>query len=286
MNAFSRFIDLRGMPQVFLSDNWSTFISPDKEVQNWVRSLSEDLIIKKICAKASWQFTPPYGPHHGGIYETMVKASKRALKAIFHQGDLTMDEFRTAISRCASILNGRPLTRYKEEGLNLILTPNHFLHGNLSGAVSTKDLDNPVVRWQQVQYLVDQYWKQFLESYIPLLNQRSTWQRERDNVEVGEIVLQLDPNTPRGQWELAVVVEVFTNDKDKKVRRCKIRTSSGAFYVRPITKLVPLEIKTFESPLTEEPVHKRTVISDPPMVEDEEKHAQGFSLRNKPSLGE
>ena len=279
MNAFSRFIDVRGMPQEFLSDNWSTFVSPDKEIQNWVRSLSEDLIIRKTCANATWHFTPPYGPHHGGIYETMVKASKRALKAIFYQGDLTMDEFRTAISRCASILNGRPLTRYKEEGLNLILTPNHFLHGNLSGAVSTKDLKNPVTRWQEVQALVDQYWKQFLESYIPLLNQRKSWQKERDNVEVGEIVLQLDPNRPRGQWELGVVVEVFRNDKDLKVRRCKIRTGTGALYVRPITGLVPLEIKTFESPLPINPVQKRTVITGPEVTEDTEGQAKRFSSR-------
>ena len=25
------------------------------------------------------QFTPPYGPHHGGIYESVVKATKNSL---------------------------------------------------------------------------------------------------------------------------------------------------------------------------------------------------------------
>jgi hypothetical protein len=33
-------------------------------------------------AQVSWTFTPPKTAHFGGIYEIMVKASKRCLKAI------------------------------------------------------------------------------------------------------------------------------------------------------------------------------------------------------------
>ena len=245
LNAFSRFIDLRGMPQEFLSDNWKSFTSPEKELEAWVQDLDEELIVRQKFAQIYWHFTPPYGPHHGGIYETMVKATKRALKSLFTEEDLNMDEFRTAISRVASLLNSRPLTKVQEENTSQILTPNHFLFGKLGGAVSTEDLDHPVERWKRVHALVNKFWKQFLLEYIPLLARRSKWHTVKENLQVGEVVLQLDPNTPRGQWKLAVVEEVFPN-ADGLVRKCKIRTTTGT-YERPITKLVSLEYRTFET---------------------------------------
>ena len=244
MNSFSRFIDLRGMPNEFLSDNWKSFTSPEKELQSWVQDLDEDLLIRQTCAGAIWRFTPPYGPHHGGIYETMVKATKRALQSLFVESDLNMDEFRTAIGRVAALLNSRPITRVKEENSIQILTPNHFLIGRLGGAVSTADLDNPVERWKRIHSIIDKFWKQFLQEYIPLLSKRGKWHTAKENVQVGEVVLQLDPNTPRGQWKLAVIEEVFPS-KDGRVRRCKIRSTNGS-YERPITKLIPLEFRTFE----------------------------------------
>ena len=121
------------------------------------------------------------------------------------------------------------------------LTPNHFLFGKLGGAVSTEDLDHPVERWKRVHSLVDRFWKQFLLEYIPLLSKRSKWQKERPNLEVGEVVLQLDPNIPRGQWQMGVAEKVFPGGNGK-VRCCRIRTTTGT-YERPITKLIPLEFK-------------------------------------------
>lgn len=245
LNALSRFIDLRGMPNEVLSDNWKTFSSPKKELQSWVRNLYEDLIIHNKGSNIIWHFIPPYGSHHGGIYEIMVKATKRALDSLFVRDDLTMDEFRTAISRVASLINSRPLTRVVNEATNEILTPNHFLIGNLGGAISTTELDNPVERWKRVHALVNKFWTQFLAEYIPLLSSRKKWQDPQNDIQVGEVVLQLDPNTPRGQWKLAVVEEIHQSENDGKVRRCKIRTSTGS-YERPITKLISLEFRTFE----------------------------------------
>ena len=244
MNAISRFVDMRGLPDEILSDNWKSFTSTNKELQSWVRDLDEGLIIRQELNTVNWRFTPPYGPHHGGIYETMVKATKRAFHVLYVEEDLTMDEFRTAVSRIAALLNSRPIAKVKVENALTILTPNHFLFGRLGGAVSTEDLDHPVERWKRVVALVDQYWERFLLEYIPLLAPRSKWHRERPNLEVGEVVLQIEPNIPRGQWRMAVVEEVLPG-LDGKVRRCRIRTTAGT-YERPITKLIPLEFRSFE----------------------------------------
>jgi hypothetical protein len=242
VNAISRFVDLRGMPTEILSDNWKAFITDDKELQSWVRQLDFDLITKPTEANVKWHFTPPYGPHHGGIYETMVKSAKRALATLGGKSDLTMDEFRTFISRCGALLNGRPLTRVRTEDSTEILTPNHFLYGNLGGAVEPSDVDDLRKRWHRVHSLVQQFWSQLFKEYIPLLHKRNKWFYKENNLEVGELVLEIKPDMPRGMWKLAVVEKVYPS-ADNFVRRVQIRTSEG-LYDRPIVKLAPLEVRT------------------------------------------
>ncbi len=144
------------------------------------------------------------------MYERMVGVAKRALESLCHYSDLTVDEFRTALCRVAALLNSRPITRVKDENSIQILTPNHFLIGRLGGAVATEDLDNPVERWKKIHSIINKFWKQFLCEYIPLLSKRGKWHTAKENIQVGEVVLQLDPNTPRGQWKLAGAGGLFS----------------------------------------------------------------------------
>jgi hypothetical protein len=99
MNAISRFISLRDIPIDIYSDNFKTFVSHDKELQNWVCSPEIGDIIQQHKAQVSWTFTPPKAAHFGGIYEIMVKASKRCLKAIQNHGVLNQDQFYSCLPR-------------------------------------------------------------------------------------------------------------------------------------------------------------------------------------------
>jgi hypothetical protein len=90
VNALSRFIDVRGIPSKILSDNFSTFCSKEKDLEGWVKTIDQGLLITKTKADIEWIFTPPYRPHHGGIYEIMVKATKKALKSLCSLSDLTI----------------------------------------------------------------------------------------------------------------------------------------------------------------------------------------------------
>jgi hypothetical protein len=242
--AFSRFISIRGMPTEFLSDNWSTFVSKDKELENWVRNLSFEDVITRVSSQVIWRFTPPYGPHHGGVYEVMVKATKRSLDSICRYPDLDFDEFQTFVAATASLLNGRPLTRVNVKTGTQILTPNSFLFGNLGGAVTTDRIDCPVRRWQIVMSTIKKFWKMYLEEYIVELRRARKWKTVKPNVEVGDLVLQVEKDVAPGHWQLAVVKEVHPS-ADGFVRTVTIKTKAGE-YRRPITQLAPMEFNYFK----------------------------------------
>jgi hypothetical protein len=235
------------MPIDIYSDNFKTFVSYDKELQNWVRSLEIDGIIQQTKANVNWTFTPPKAAHFGGIYEIMVKASKRCLKAITDYGCLNLDQFYTVVYHVASTLNSRPLTKVKMDGSEtMTLTPNHFLHGSLGGAVCTALEDNPKERWHEVVKVVNNVWKLYLQEYILQLRRAHIWQDIMPNVRIGDLVLELDPNQPRGLWKKAEIVTLLRS-RDGLVRQVQI-SRNGKRYTRALAQLCPLDVNLQENP--------------------------------------
>jgi len=58
------------------------------------------------------------------------------------------------------------------------------------------------------------------------MQKRSKWVCECNNVAVGDLVLLIDVNSPRGLWALGTLEEVFPGD-DGLVRTVRIRIKSG-----------------------------------------------------------
>ena len=56
---------------------------------------------------------------------------------------------------------------------------------------------------------------------------------------MGDVVLAISPESPRAQWPLARVLEVFSG-KDRHVRVVKLQVGKDTI-VRTISKCVPLE---------------------------------------------
>ena len=71
-------------------------------------------------------FNPPHAPHFGGVFETMIKAAKRAILAIL--ADNNDEELITAFTEAESLVNSRPLTNQSANPEDdTPLAPNHFL---------------------------------------------------------------------------------------------------------------------------------------------------------------
>ena len=91
--------------------------------------LDQNRIIKSAANRGiKWHFNPPLSPHFGGAHEIMIKAAKRALKAILTDANVSDEELMNAITGAESLLNSRPLTYQTANADNDVpLTPNHGL---------------------------------------------------------------------------------------------------------------------------------------------------------------
>ena len=87
-----------------------------------------------------------------------------------------------------------------------------------------KELQKCVKEWNQEKiqqelaasavYMAGVFWRRWLKEYLPILQQRQKWNQPRKNVQVGNIVLVLQENTPHNLWPLARVMEVHLNQSD------------------------------------------------------------------------
>ena len=98
---------------------------------------------------------------------------------------------------------------------------------------------HPRRRWLRLQQLIKGFWKRWLREFLPTLNARRKWTEENKNLTVGQVVLCLELGLPRGKWPLGRIEQTHSGP-DAHVRVAHVRIG-GNVYVRPITKLCPLE---------------------------------------------
>lgn len=155
----------------------------------------------------------------------------------------TFEELNTICCQIEAILNSRPLCALDD---GTVLTPGHFIIGRPLLAVPEDNLLCSTVnnrkRWNIIQKITQTYWKQWSNTYLNNLQQRSKWRKPQDNLAVGDLVILRDTGTSSTQWPMARVIEVFPSSADNHVRVVRIRTSKTEL-IRPITKLVKLPIE-------------------------------------------
>jgi len=246
LSALSRFANLRGAPTVIKSDNQTSFAAAKKELMDFVNQVEFEEVQNKLVGTLDknirWEFIPPRAPHFGGSWEIMVKAMKRAVESLTNGQDVSEDQFRTAISKAAALLNSRPLSRKMLEEKEVIITPNSFLIGNFSTDLVTPEQENKYTKlgakFQEVLRLEREIWKRFIQEILPEISPRTKWYKIFPELKVGNVVLVIEEGIPRGQWKLAVVEETKRSE-DQIVRSAKVRMN-GKLFDRPVINLFPL----------------------------------------------
>ena len=155
------------------------------------------------------------------------------------------EELITEFARVESLLNSGPLTYQSSDPRDDVpLTPNHFLHGQMGGQLAPESVEttplHPCQRWRKAQGIISRVCRRWLKECIPTLSSRPKWTSEFRDLKVGDVVLVIQPDTPRGRWPLGRIAEVYPgHDGHTRVAKvaCGVKT-----VVRRINKLIPLGI--------------------------------------------
>jgi hypothetical protein len=245
LNTFYRFISRRGLPKLMISDNGTNFVGAAKELRELYDQLDKDKITDKGAKQGiQWLFNPPVAPHFGGVHEAMVKSAKRAIFKTLGNAEVNDEELLTAFVGAEGLINSRPLT-YQSSNISdeCVLTPNHFLIGQLGGQIAPECIDITSFdihkRWRRVQEIIKHFWTRWMREYLPTLGSRKIWQQKSRDFKVGDVVLVIDPDQTRGQWTLGKIEHVYPGI-DNHVRVADVRTGNKVMK-RPVTRLSLLE---------------------------------------------
>ena len=124
------------------------------------------------------------------------------------------------------------------------LTPNHFLVGQLGGTFAP-DIDKQKgyktkKRWRRIQELMRHFWHRWMTEWVPSLSTRTKWYKERNNLQIGDVVLVVSSENKRAHWPMGRVIEMYPG-KDGRVRSVKLQVPNKQL-IRPVVKLCPLEL--------------------------------------------
>lgn len=246
--ALKRFFARRGKSAVIFSDNGSNFVGAYAKIKQFIKSISSvnsEFSTFMANEGVEWKFLPPCSPSFGGLWERGVQSFKYHLKRVIGSSLLTLEEFQTISIQIEGVLNSRPLTPLSSDFENLeVLTPGHFLIGRPINAlpepyfIDTRD--NLLNNWEKLQKMVQQIWKNWTNSYLSHLQQRTKWYFKKTNISVGTMVILKDPNLPPFKWSIGRITEVLPG-KDGLVRVVKVKTSKGE-YKRAISNVCVLPI--------------------------------------------
>lgn len=258
INSLRAFIAIRGPVRQLRSDQGTNFVGARRELLEALKDMDQECLKQLGC---EFVMNVPGASHMGGAWERQIRTIRSVLTSILDQSSHRLDSssLRTYLYEVMAIVNSRPLTtEFLNDPLGpLPLTPNHILTMKSSvilpppGQFEREDLYLRK-RWRRVQYLANEFWSRWKKEYLLNLQHRQKWHKIRRNARIGDIVILKEETTPRNQWKLAKVTEVYPGE-DECVRKVKLligdpmldakgrRTSAKAIYLeRPIHKTVTL----------------------------------------------
>lgn len=214
----------------------------DRELREALRELNTRELQRTALERGiDWRFNPPTASHFAGGVERQIRTFRKIWRSMPLQQRVDDESLRTLFCEIESIMNSRPLTYISTScGEVEPLTPGHLLFlrgspGPIPGHFREADSLSRR-RWRQVQYLAQQFWIRWRREYLLSLQSRQKWTRESRNLAPGDVVLLVDENVQRGQWQMGRIERVLPS-LDGLIRKAEVR-SGGSLYLRPIAKMV------------------------------------------------
>lgn len=195
-------------------------------------------------SQVNFQFNPPSAPHFGGSWEREIKSIKTALNVVLGNQSTTDAVLSTVLIEVEGILNSKPLGYISSNVADPDpVTPNMLLMGrpdcSLPQAVYCKSELLGRRKWRHSQILISSgHPLSFIRYSLPTLQNRTKWEVDRKNLIEGQVIMVIDPLSPRASWPIGRITKTYPGE-DGKVRSAEIMIK-GKEYLRPVSKLIPL----------------------------------------------
>ena len=157
---------------------------------------------KRFIHGVKWIFNVPKAPWWGGVFERLVRCTKRCLRKIIGQAKFSFDELATAITEVETVLNSRPLSYVSADDLEEPLTPSHLMVGRRLMNMPDypyPDLDefdvNSAVLNRRAKYLsatINRFWERWRKEYLVGLREAHRLQKRTSHapqLSVGDVVI-------------------------------------------------------------------------------------------------
>ena len=246
--AFRRFASLRGHPCICWSDCGTNFVGAQGYLKEIMRSWNvpkiEGVLSEDFSCDFKWKWNTPHASHQNGVVETLIKSVRQSLNATCKNQAFTEEQWRTFLAETTYVINGRPLYPSSDSiWESPPITPNDILIGHHLSIPQPEPEEriNPRHLLRSTENRVNEFWRCWMRYFAPNLLPRNKWFRTRENLQVDDLVLEIDPNHKRSQWKMARVIATYPGN-DGLVRKTRIKTQDGE-YDRPIHKLCLLATK-------------------------------------------
>ncbi|XP_062710862.1 uncharacterized protein LOC134288947 [Aedes albopictus] len=243
--AIRRFVARRGAPQRIYSDNGTNFRGAAKELSEEMNAINREIAGTFTNVDTEWIFNPPSAPHMGGVWERKVRSVKEGFKVLSHRKRLDDESFVTLLAEVEMMVNSHPLTFVPLESPEQpVLTPNHFLMMSSSGVnaeprIPVEESTALRTNWKLMLHLTDQFWKQWIKSYLPTIARRTKWFSNVRPLEEGDLVIIVDESVRNG-WQRGRIVRAYSSP-DGQVRKVDVQTACGVVR-RPAIKVALLDL--------------------------------------------
>ena len=182
-----------------------------------------------------WRFNPPISLWMGGVWKSLVKSLKGALRVITRDLAFTEDSLTIFLCEVESVINQRPLT----PTINCIdnfdaITPYHFLLVSPSPNLPSVNFNQSDmkyrVKWKNLRSATNMFWHRWIKEYLPTSVDQKKLATKCQNLEMRDLVIIPIENTARSHQPLGRIVDIYPG-KDNTVRSVKVRTRNGQFVI-------------------------------------------------------
>ena len=169
IRSLKRFCARRGLPRRFILDNGKTFKSAARIIYTIMAHRDVKQHLSEV--EVAWNFNLEKARWWGGIFERMVRSTKRCLRKMIGPAKFTHDELLTAVIEVEAIINSRPLSYVSADDLEEQLTPSHLVTGRRilslpENLCYREEIDDEDFEITPIHLNKNQFWKRRKHEYL------------------------------------------------------------------------------------------------------------------------